>query len=118
MNVSQWHFTGQKHKVAIDIAEGGHIVRAIPVQGVCENTGSGLGNISYKVFGPFDIPQTEEKNGVWKDKLKVDFWEKTVDAVGEPLSPACGCYVYAVRARKEGFPWYVGKSEKQTFQQE
>ena len=59
----------------------------------------------------FEIARKVVNNDrIWRSK----FWE-SVDDKHEDLSGARGCYIFATK-RKENFtPWYVGKTEKQTF---
>ena len=73
--------------------------------------------IEYKIFGPFELPQTEKRNRIDDKKIKNEFWER-VDIEENDLPEACGCYIYSIRAGKGALPWYVGKAAKQTFKQE
>ena len=45
------------------------------------------------------------------------FWQ-SVEASIPGLSDACGCYVFAVKARCGALPWYVGLTTKRTFEGE
>lgn len=67
--------------------------------------------------GPFII--SKKSNGLilaTAEYLK-QFWEE-IDEEYPGLSCACGCYVFATRAGKGVIPWYVGKTEKQSFAKE
>jgi hypothetical protein len=69
---------------------------------------------SYQVFGPFKMP----KNGRLVDKhAYAEFWAKIED-LNPGLPNAVGCYIFAIRAAKGALPWYVGKTEKNSFRGE
>jgi len=67
----------------------------------------------FDVFGGFPIDRKPNRHGVF-DK---DFW-KQVSNSDENLPGACGCYVFAVQNGKNIVAWYVGKTEKRTFEKE
>ena len=72
----------------------------------------------YDVFGPFEIPRTENRQRVDRKSLR-HFWNE-VEALrqkNEGLASASGCYIFAIRAGKGAKPWYVGQATK-TFRQE
>ena len=87
----------------------------------------------FKVFGPYNILGKEGKEDRghqgWLDKEDFrGFWSRvdgSIDRRHGKLSQSCGVYLYGVLG-KEGkrkpigctLPWYVGKAEKQTFDQE
>ena len=69
--------------------------------------------MNFDVFGGFEIHRKSNRHGVF-DKA---FWERV--RASEPLLPdACGCYVFAVKNGQNIVAWYVGKTEKNTFQRE
>ena len=72
--------------------------------------------MNFEVHGPFEIPRT---NGLVDTgaTAKREFWA----AVGEEvmgLPDACGCYIFAVKAKRGTLPWYVGLTTKRTFRDE
>lgn len=72
----------------------------------------------YDVFGPFEIPRTENRQRVDRTSLR-SFWQE-VEAQppkNEGLASASGCYIFGIRAGKGAKPWYVGQATR-TFRQE
>jgi hypothetical protein len=69
----------------------------------------------FGVFGGFPIERQTPKrlHGVF-DK---SFWAR-VTSSDDGLPSACGCYVFALRNGDNILPWYVGKTEKTTFEKE
>lgn len=73
--------------------------------------------MKYEIYGPFSLPK-DDRGYIHLDKSdQHDFWAELSEK-HPGLSGACGCYVFAVRASKGGKPWYVGKAEKRSFEQE
>jgi len=70
----------------------------------------------FKIGGPFEI--SLDDNCCIPDSLS-EFW-KRVDRRYDGLSQAKGCYVFAVKTSGRGgyYPWYVGKTNNQTFYNE
>jgi hypothetical protein len=69
---------------------------------------------NYQPFGPFKMPT----NGKQVNRhASAAFWSK-VDQHDSGLSSAVGCYIFAIRAGRGAKPWYVGKTERQTFKGE
>ncbi len=68
------------------------------------------------VYGPFRLRL--DKRGQIPDDLN-DFWE-AVDDECEGLSEARGCYIFGIRSSGGSriTPWYVGKTNRQTFSRE
>lgn len=72
--------------------------------------------MNFDVYGPFEVPRAHgliDRN----QKVKAAFWN-TADSVVPGLSSACGCYIFAVKARRGTLPWYVGLTTKRTFKVE
>ena len=69
----------------------------------------------FNVFGGFSIERAPplRLHGVF-DK---SFWQR-VSATDAYLPAACGCYVFALKNGANILPWYVGKTERATFQRE
>ena len=76
--------------------------------------------MQFNVYGPFDLPRTKGKTGLVDNNTasKNAFWKDVVDTTVDGLSKACGVYVYCVAAKRGTLPWYVGLTEKRTFDQE
>ncbi|MGR3915129.1 MAG: hypothetical protein OD918_11585 [Gammaproteobacteria bacterium] len=74
----------------------------------------------FKVYGPFPLKTSDDGSRLLHQEanvVKKDFVEQTVqhtDKSGDPLSGACGCYVFVIRASGT-LPWYVGKTERSNF---
>ena len=73
---------------------------------------------NYDLFGPFNIPRTDNLQRVDKKGLR-EFWREveTENESNRGLATARGCYIFGIRAGKGATPWYVGKATK-TFRQE
>jgi hypothetical protein len=67
----------------------------------------------FDVYGGFRIDRRPDRLGVF-DK---NFWKQVSD-LNARLPGACGCYIFALRHGKNIVPWYVGKTEKDTFETE
>lgn len=72
----------------------------------------------YRVFGPFPM----RKNGSLVDKYACnDFWGNIEQQIPK-LPSAVGCYIFAIGAAKgtskRALPWYVGKTERNSFEGE
>jgi hypothetical protein len=65
-------------------------------------------------YGPFELPRL---NGGVPRSQKKAFWD-SIEKQYPCLPDAVGCYVFALKAAKGFKPWYVGKTEKQTFRTE
>jgi hypothetical protein len=72
--------------------------------------------MKFEVHGPFDLPKMK---GLVDNsaKSKRAFWD-AVAKVSPGVPDACGCYVYAVKAKRGTSPWYVGITTKRTFRDE
>jgi hypothetical protein len=51
------------------------------------------------------------------DEKKNQFW-RSIDSKFPSLSNAVGCYIFVLKAAKGLRPWYVGKTERQSFARE
>ena len=65
---------------------------------------------NYRVYGPLDIPRTDDLRQVDRKRLS-GFWKNANDAASE-LATATGCYIFGIRAGKGARPWYVGQAKK------
>jgi hypothetical protein len=72
--------------------------------------------MKFAIYGPYEIPRS---NGLVETAAasKNKFWAD-VGASVTGLPDACGCYVFAVKARRGTLPWYVGLTTKRTFRDE
>ena len=61
----------------------------------------------------FEIDRKENRHGIFGK----DFWTKVENENNELVS-ACGCYIFALQHGENVVPWYVGKTEKRTFEKE
>ena len=74
--------------------------------------------MKFRVEGPFELPR--EDSGLMIDsspESKSEYWEGIEESC-PGLPDACGCYVFTVIASRGSLPWYVGKTERQTFKKE
>jgi hypothetical protein len=67
----------------------------------------------FDVYGGFEIRRKSNRFGVF-DK---EFWAR-VSTETPGLPGACGCYIFAIKNGSNIVAWYVGKTEKLTFQKE
>ncbi len=69
----------------------------------------------FDIRGEFAIDRQppEHLHGIFNKS----FWAR-VGAEDDCLPGACGCYVFALKNGTNVLPWYVGKTEKATFQKE
>ena len=67
----------------------------------------------FTVCGGFKIARKANRHGVF-DK---NFWRQVSDT-NKNLPKACGCYVFALQNGNNIVSWYVGKTEKRTFEKE
>jgi hypothetical protein len=66
----------------------------------------------FEPFGPFELQRCI--SGV--DQTTKKKFRQDVAKQDRSLPDAVGCYIFAIRAGKGFTPWYVGKTEKQSFQ--
>ena len=75
--------------------------------------------MKFDVYGPYELLRDSTGNLIPKETLSN--FTAQVQAVtkgSRSLGDACGCYVFAIKARRGSYPWYVGKTERRTFSQE
>lgn len=70
--------------------------------------------MKFKVY-QFNIQRKENRHGVFDKTFWSQISEKDETA---NLPSACGCYLFALKNGNNLTPWYVGKTEKRTFQEE
>jgi hypothetical protein len=70
--------------------------------------------MKFEPYGPFELKRS---NGGVDRSTKNSFW-KSIETEYPSLPNAVGCYVFALKAAKGFKPWYVGKTEKQSFMSE
>jgi hypothetical protein len=72
--------------------------------------------MDFEIYGPFELPR---KNGIIDitKSVKSEFWG-SIEETKNDLSMAEGCYVFGLKASKGIKPWYVGKTDKQSFKAE
>jgi hypothetical protein len=68
--------------------------------------------VSFKVYGPFEIPLLEGDNGRLIDIKRIDslFWTKH--------GAQRGVYIFSMRYYNKHLPYYVGKASEQSFRTE
>lgn len=69
----------------------------------------------FVVYGPYELKRDADN---WFEKRQNSQFWKEVEKDEPGLSDACGCYVFRIVAGKGAKPWYVGKTEEQTFKEE
>jgi hypothetical protein len=69
--------------------------------------------MNFDVCGGFEIARKPNRHGVF-DKA---FWDQ-VRMYDASLPDACGCYIFAMKNGSNIVAWYVGKTEKNRFQNE
>lgn len=70
--------------------------------------------MNFDVYGPFMLPRTRARLIDNSRPARNAFWAMINDE--EPgLRKACGVYVYCLSARRGIVPWYVGLTEKRSF---
>jgi len=69
----------------------------------------------FVVYGPYELKRDAYNS--FEKKQNSELW-KEVEKDEPGLSNACGCYVFRIVAGKGAKPWYVGKTERQTFKLE
>jgi hypothetical protein len=67
----------------------------------------------FDVYGGFEMYRKSNRHGVF-DRA---FWDRVRD-MEAALPEACGCYVFALKNGDNIVTWYVGKTERRTFQTE
>lgn len=70
--------------------------------------------MKFDIYAPFEVPMSSLL--LVKEDFKW-FWDD-VEAFSPGLSDAYGCYIFGLRAAKGYVPWYVGRTNKQTFEKE
>lgn len=73
--------------------------------------------MKFQAFGPFEIPRDTPRVVASDSGALRGFWE-SAEETAPGISEACGCYVFTLKAPRGSRPWYVGKSEKQSFRRE
>jgi hypothetical protein len=69
--------------------------------------------MKFDVVGGFEIARKKNRHGLF-DK---EFWRE-VRSSNERIPDACGCYIFALKNGSNIVAWYVGKTEKMTFEKE
>src|ERR1700678_2795183 len=69
--------------------------------------------MKFDVYGGFEIHRKPNRHGIF-DK---EFWGCVAQS-NAALPGACGCYVFALKNGDNIVTWYVGKTERRTFQGE
>jgi len=72
--------------------------------------------MKFQPYGPFELPRSQGNADIDRDK-KNWFW-KSIESRHPFLPGAIGCYIFATKAAKGYKPWYVGKTDKQSFARE
>ncbi len=69
--------------------------------------------MKFTIYGGFEIKRKRNGHGVFDSK----FWKRVAKA-RKALPKACGCYVFAMQHGQNIVAWYIGKTEKNTFERE
>src|ERR1700734_1473855 len=69
--------------------------------------------MKFDVYGGFEIERKPNRHGVFDRQ----FWGRVSES-NENLLSACGCYVFALQNGDSIVAWFMGKTEKRTFQDE
>lgn len=77
----------------------------------------GLGTMKFEIHGGFEIKRTTNRRGMKTGVFDKAFWEAVHDEYPN-LPNACGCYVFAIQNGEKITPWYIGKTERNTFRGE
>ena len=67
----------------------------------------------FEIYGGFEICRKDNRLGLFDDA----FWQRA-RGDDEDLPDACGVYVFAMKYGENIVPWYVGKTERRTFERE
>ena len=72
--------------------------------------------MNFKIFGPYEIPR---ENGIICRTSRKVFWQQVEEREKDTrISSACGCYLFAIKIGNCWTPWYVGRTDKQSFAKE
>jgi hypothetical protein len=71
----------------------------------------------FEIYGGFKVPLEDHGVVLRGASGRNSFWN-SVDQTEAGLRDACGCYVFAMKSGGGFTPWYVGKAEKSSFEQE
>ncbi len=71
----------------------------------------------YDVCGPFEIPRGANGLVDMSRDSKRGFWEE-VEKASAGLSGGCGCYVFGIKPGRGLVPYYVGRTNGNTFKGE
>jgi hypothetical protein len=69
--------------------------------------------MKFDVYGGYEIYRKPNRLGIF-DK---SFWQRVCQQETH-LPDACGCYIFVLQNGHNIIPWYVGKTEKNTFRNE
>jgi hypothetical protein len=67
----------------------------------------------FDIYGGYEIERKANRLGLFDDT----FWDRVSEEEND-LPWACGCYVFALQNGHNIRPWYVGKTERRTFEKE
>jgi hypothetical protein len=70
--------------------------------------------MKFEPYGPFKLPRTD---GEIDCSRRNSFWN-SIEPKHPSLRGAVGCYIFALKAGQGYRPWYVGKTDKQSFERE
>jgi hypothetical protein len=73
--------------------------------------------MNFIVAGVFKMDRKPNGHIDDRKESKAKFW-KTVECDWKGLKDASGCYVFALNTGRGPIPWYVGKAERQSFEDE
>jgi hypothetical protein len=74
--------------------------------------------MKYEINGPFELKRKRgNKLPDFSSQAKKEFWNNVND-VDTNIRNSCGIYIFSMKAGKGKKPWYVGKAEKQSFENE
>lgn len=74
--------------------------------------------MNFTVHGPFEIKRNRKSKILVRKECKQSFAETLDQENINGLSMSCGCYIFGLKSGRGMTPWYVGKTNKQTFIEE
>jgi hypothetical protein len=74
--------------------------------------------MKYTLHGPFELPENAKKKVDLSPAQIVAFWKAANKSEREMLSDATGLFFFMFRAGRGIKPWYIGRAEKGSFEEE
>ena len=74
--------------------------------------------MKYTLHGPYELPENAKKKVDLSAQSIQGFWKAANKAEREMLSDATGIFFFMFRAGRGIKPWYIGRAEKGSFEEE